>query len=82
MIQWVRLHASTAGGVGLIPGRGTEIPHPAQCGQKKKKKNPSNNPFAVTPHSCSAPGNTNLFSVSTHLSLQDIHMHGIVVFML
>ena len=26
-VQWLRLHASTAGGEGLIPGRGTKIPH-------------------------------------------------------
>ena len=25
--QWLRLHVSTAGGLGSIPGRGTEIPH-------------------------------------------------------
>ena len=29
---------STAGGVGSIPGQGTEIPHAARGGQKKKKK--------------------------------------------
>ena len=35
--QWLRLRASTAGGVGSIPGR---IPHAAQRGQTKitKKK--------------------------------------------
>ena len=37
-VQWLRLHASTSGGAGLIPGRGTRIPHAAQSGQKKKKK--------------------------------------------
>ena len=36
--QWLRLHASTAGGVGLIPGCGTKIPHATQHGKKKKKK--------------------------------------------
>ena len=25
-VQWLGLHASTAGGIGLIPGRGTKIP--------------------------------------------------------
>ena len=29
-------HASSAGGSGSIPGRGTKIPHAAQRGQKKK----------------------------------------------
>ena len=27
MVQWLRLHASTAGAVGLTPGWGTKIPH-------------------------------------------------------
>ena len=42
MVQWLRLHASTAGGTGSIPGWGTKIPHAAQCGKReregKKKK--------------------------------------------
>ena len=37
-LSWVRLCTSTAGGVGLIPGRGTKIPHASQCGKKKKKR--------------------------------------------
>ena len=37
--QWLRLHASTAGGVGSIPGWGTKIPHVMQHGQNKTKKN-------------------------------------------
>ena len=32
-VQWLRLGASTAGGVGLIPGRGTKIPHVAWRGK-------------------------------------------------
>ena len=35
--QWLRLGASTAGGTGSIPGRGTKIPQAARCGQRKKK---------------------------------------------
>ena len=31
----VRLHASTAGDVGSIPGRRTKIPHGTWCGKKK-----------------------------------------------
>ena len=40
-VQWLRFHASTAGGVGPIPGQGNEIPHAPWCGQKIKslKKN-------------------------------------------
>ena len=33
VIQWLRLYASTAGGMGLIPGWGTKIPHAMQCSQ-------------------------------------------------
>ena len=29
-VQWLRLHASTAGGMCSIPGRGTKIPHAVQ----------------------------------------------------
>ena len=31
----VRLCTSSAGGMGSIPGQGTKIPQPVQCGQKK-----------------------------------------------
>ena len=34
VVQWLGLHASTAGGTGSIPGRGTRIPHATV---KKKK---------------------------------------------
>ena len=37
-VQWLRLQASTAGGVGSIPDWGTKIPHAPQHGKKKKKK--------------------------------------------
>ena len=33
VVQWLRVWASNAGGAGLIPGRGTKIPHGMQCGQ-------------------------------------------------
>ena len=29
-VQWLRLHASSAGGMGSIPGRGTKIPQATQ----------------------------------------------------
>ena len=35
MVQWVRLHASTAGGTGSIPGQETKIPHASQTKNKK-----------------------------------------------
>ena len=34
VVQWLRLHPSTAGGTDSIPGRGTKIPHAAWPGQK------------------------------------------------
>ena len=34
----IKTHVSNAGDVGLIPGRGTKIPHAEWYGQKKKKK--------------------------------------------
>ena len=40
--QWLRFCASTIGGVGLIPGQGTKIPHATWCGQKKKEKRKEN----------------------------------------
>ena len=33
MIQWLTLHASTAGGTGLIPGQGSKISRATRCGQ-------------------------------------------------
>ena len=36
-VQWLGLCAPNAGGTGSIPGRGTKIPHAAQCSLKKKK---------------------------------------------
>ena len=37
-VQWLRLHAFTAEGLGLIRGRGTKIPQATWHGPKKKKK--------------------------------------------
>ena len=37
-VQWLGLCTSTAGDVGSIPGRGSQIPQAFWCGQKKKKK--------------------------------------------
>ena len=36
MVQWLRLHASTAGGGGSIPDQGMQIFHGAQSEQRKK----------------------------------------------
>ena len=36
VVQWLRLPASAAGGVGLIPSRGTKIPQATQPGWKKQ----------------------------------------------
>ena len=37
-VQWLGLHASTAGGAGLIPGWGTKILHAMRHSRKKRKK--------------------------------------------
>ena len=37
-VQWLRLHTSTAGGTGSVPGQGTESLHAAWHGQKTKKE--------------------------------------------
>ena len=36
VVQWLRLCASSAGGVGSIPGQGAKIPHATGYGQKLK----------------------------------------------
>jgi len=40
MVQWLRLRASTAGVMGLIPGQGTKISHARELdsGELKKSK--------------------------------------------
>ena len=43
VVQWLGLHASTAGGMGSIPGQGTKILYATQHGQKKKKNKQINN---------------------------------------
>ena len=35
-VQWLRLHTSTAGGMGSIPVQGTKIPYVSWHSQKKK----------------------------------------------
>ena len=42
MVQQLGLHASTAGGTGLIPGQGTKIPQAAWHGQKNEKQKQTN----------------------------------------
>ena len=40
-VQWLRCHASTAGGVGSIPGQGARIPHAVWHGQNNNNNNMS-----------------------------------------
>ena len=37
VVQWLKHRASTVGGAGLIPGRGTKIVHAKKRKEKKKK---------------------------------------------
>ena len=41
VVQWLRLRASNAGGMGLISGWGTKVLHATRRGQKKKEKEKS-----------------------------------------
>ena len=43
-VQWLRLHASNAGGEGSVPGWGTKIPHATRHGQKNPQKTKQNKP--------------------------------------
>ena len=36
MVQWLRIHVSSAEGAGSIPGWGTKIPHASRCWKKNK----------------------------------------------
>ena len=47
MVQWLRLHASDAGGQGSIPGLGAEIPYAMWHSQKIKQTNKGKNKFKV-----------------------------------
>ena len=37
MVQWLRLHTSTAGGMGMFPGQETKIRHASRCSKKSQK---------------------------------------------
>ena len=39
MIQWLRLHAGIAGGMGLIPGWGTKTPQSLRQNQNNNNNN-------------------------------------------
>ena len=43
-VQWLRLHASIAGGTGSIPGWATQIPYGAAAQKNKTKQNKTQNP--------------------------------------
>ena len=46
-IQWLRLHTSTAGGVGLILGQRTKILYATEHNQKKKNPPPPPPPLCI-----------------------------------
>ena len=37
VVEWLRLCAANAGGMGLNPGQGTKIPQATWCSQKKRR---------------------------------------------
>ena len=45
--QWLGLHASSAEGLGLIPGQGTKILQAERRGQKKQKVIVTKEPFPL-----------------------------------
>ena len=45
VVQWLRLRASNAEGMGSIPGRGTRIPHALRHHQKNPTKQNTNHMF-------------------------------------
>lgn len=38
VVQWLKLHTSSVGGIGSTPGWKTKIPHAVSTARKKKKK--------------------------------------------
>ena len=65
LVIWVlKLHVPNAGGMGLIPGQATKIPHAAQClknkQQPKKKKTILGKiqPLSIENRVCTGPGLT------------------------
>ena len=40
-VQWLRIHASTAGNKDLISGQGTKFPQTVWCGGKEERKKES-----------------------------------------
>ena len=65
-VQWLRLHTSTAGGAGFIPGWGTKIPH-ATCRRQKQKQNKTKKTFFLTAAST--------FGYSVFLDLLKIYIY-------
>ena len=60
-VQCLELHVSTAGSMGLVPGRPTEIPHATRHGQKKKKTNTNSNHVVWWSYGTEAHHNTGNF---------------------
>ena len=61
VVQWLGLHASTAGGPGSIPGWGTKILQAAQHGQKK---NPKKLQWDITSHQSEWPSSKSLQTIN------------------
>ena len=47
MVQWLRLCASNAEGMGSILGQGTQIPHAVHCGKTTKQEKQNKQPQLV-----------------------------------
>ena len=52
VVQWLGLHAFTAGATGSIPGRGTRIPKPSSLGQKSINQTSKKTPHTILGGEC------------------------------
>ena len=68
MVQWLGLCASTAGGMGSIPGQGTKMLHAVCVAEKNKNKTEENWPQPL--EGCSA-----LFLYFSFYFLKDAECH-------
>ena len=65
MVQWLRLRAVNAGGMGSIPGQGTNIPHAVWHAQKIKQ----------TKNKTESPEQPSLFATVAHTINKDVVLH-------
>ena len=75
VVQWLRTRASTAGGMGSIPGQGTEVLHAAGCGQN----NNNNDTHTHTDNPPPKPSKNLVTGLPQTQSLVPTFGHGVLV---